>query len=103
MTIIQRQRNREFETELSELENILSGGETPEEKYEAREVAEFISHFLKTKSLTKRVIFVKRYWYSDSISKIAKDYKFSESKVKSILMRLRNELKIYLERQGIRL
>ena len=62
-------RNREFETELSELENILSGGETPEEKYEAREVAEFISHFLKTKSLTKRVIFVKRYWYSDSISK----------------------------------
>ena len=89
--------------ELSELENILSGGETPEEKYEAREVAEFISHFLKTKSLTKRVIFVKRYWYSDSISKIAKDYKFSESKVKSILMRLRNELKIYLERQGIRL
>ncbi|MFR7654896.1 RNA polymerase sigma factor, partial [Monoglobus pectinilyticus] len=43
-------RNREFETELSELENILSGGETPEEKYEAREVAEFISHFLKTKS-----------------------------------------------------
>jgi len=54
-------------------------------------------------SLTKevRVVFVRRYWYMSSIKEIAKDYGLSESNVKITLMRTRNKLKEYLEREGI--
>ncbi len=49
----------------------------------------------------KRTLFIRRYWYSDSIKEIANLYGFSESKVKSILLRLRMKLKDYLEKEGI--
>lgn len=94
-------RNREFETVLSELEDIRSERSSPEIHLEMRVTADCISHFLRGKTYIKRVVFVRRYWYGDSVKKIAVDYHFSESKVKSMLMRMRNELKNYLERNGI--
>lgn len=94
-------RNREFETVLTELETILSDKQNPETKYELHETADHISTFLKSKSYTKRIVFVRRYFYCDTIEEIAKNYGFSESKVKSMLMRMRKELKKYLERNGI--
>lgn len=96
-------RSREFEMPLSELDDILSDKQTPEIQYETQEIADCISTFLRSKSHTKRSVFVRRYWYCDTIAKIAKDYSFSESKVKSMLMRMRNELKNYLKRSGITL
>lgn len=94
-------RNYEFETALCELENILPDGTNPELKYEITEIAEYITKYLRTQSYTKRVVFVRRYWYCDTTGKIAADYGFSDSKVKSILMRMRNGLKIFLERNEI--
>jgi len=41
-----------------------------------------------------------RYWYMDSISDIAKQFAFSESKVKSMLYRTRNKLRTMLEKEG---
>ena len=96
-------RNREFETALCELDDILPGGENPLLHYENAEIARSITEFLHGKSYTKRVIFVRRYWYCDGISRIASDYGFSESKVKSMLMRMRNELKKFLERNEIQI
>lgn len=93
-------RNREFEVTLSELDEIRSSENPFEEKYEISDVSNCISSYLLSKSYTKRVIFVRRYWYCDSINKIASDYGFSESKVKSMLMRMRKELKVHLERSG---
>lgn len=94
-------RNREFETTLCELEEILPGGTNPAQHYENVEFAECITAFLHAQSYTKRVVFVRRYWYCDTIAEIASAYRFSESKVKSMLMRMRNELKIFLERNDI--
>lgn len=94
-------RNREFEVTLHEFGSILSNDAVPEVQYEASETAACISAYLKKQSYTKRVVFVRRYWYCDSIGKIAQDCGFSESKVKSMLMRMRNELKKHLERSEI--
>lgn len=94
-------RNREFEVTLSELGEILSDELSPEAAIEARAVSDCISDFLHRKDYIKRVVFVRRYWYCDTVAKIAVDYGFSESKVKSMLMRMRKDLKIYLERNGI--
>ncbi len=96
-------RNREFEIALDEIGDILSADNAPNTEYESSEISDCISDYLHSKSYIKRVVFVRRYWYCDTINKIASDYGFSESKVKSMLMRMRNELKIYFERKGIRL
>lgn len=92
-------RNREFETALSELHEI-AGGST-ETEFEAMETGSKISDFLRGQNRVKRGVFVRRYWYAESINEIALKYGFSVSKVKSMLMRTRRELKIYLDREGI--
>ena len=48
-----------------------------------------------------RRIFVRRYWYFDSIAEIAKRFSISESKVKSSLMRSRESLRKCLAQEGI--
>ncbi len=94
-------RNKDFEVTLSELGDMLPGGITPEAELDKRAISEAISAYLKKKDYKKRTVFVRRYWYCDSVSKIALDFGFSEGKVKSMLLRMRKELKIYLEGNGI--
>ena len=94
-------RNPDVEVSLSELENCISAGNTTEQHYDCQRTAKHISDFLRKQPIIKRTVFIRRYWYCDSISDIAAQYKFSESKVRSMLMRTRNELKKYLERQGV--
>lgn len=94
-------RSAEFEAELSELESCFGAENGVEREMEQREIAQYISDFLRKTLYSKRVVFIRRYWYCDSISAIAKEFGFSESKVKSMLMRTREELKKYLERQGV--
>ena len=59
-----------------------------------------ITRHLRTVSREKRVIFVRRYFYLESIAEISRKYGFSESKVKSSLFRTRNGLRDYLIREG---
>ena len=59
-----------------------------------------INGFLKKLNEEKRSIFIRRYWYLDSISDISKRFSLSESKVKTTLFRCRNELRAYLEKEG---
>lgn len=65
-----------------------------------KELGDAISSFLKTISKEKRVVFMRRYFYLDSISEIAARCGMSESKVKSMLFRIRSNLKEYLIREG---
>ena len=72
-----------------------------EEKAETDMVLELINKFLFSKTEDKRNIFMRRYWYLDSVSDIAKRFGMTESNVKTTLHRLRNELREYLTEQGI--
>lgn len=65
------------------------------------EVGRLISKFLRDQKEEARIIFIRRYWYVDSINDIAKMFNISESKVKSSLFRTRNKLRVYLEKEGI--
>lgn len=49
----------------------------------------------------KRNVFIRRYWYIDSIATICKLTGFSQSKVKSMLYEMRRKLREYLESEGI--
>lgn len=68
---------------------------------EEQVLGEILNNFLKTLSKDNRLIFMRRYWFADSISEISKNYHMTESKVKTSLFRSRNKLKIYLESEGI--
>ncbi len=68
---------------------------------EAKEIAVCIDNFLQTLSDTERRVFVCRYWYFDSISAICEQFGFSESKIKSMLFRMRNKLMKKLKKEGV--
>ena len=59
-----------------------------------------INEFLGRLNEEKRNIFVRRYWYLDSIRSISERFAFSQSKIKTTLFRCRNELRGYLEKEG---
>lgn len=63
-------------------------------------LAEVLNAFLGTLSEEKRNIFLRRYWYLDSVAAIAKGFSLSESKVKTTLFRCRNLLREHLEKEG---
>jgi len=69
-------------------------------RLEEAELAGAINGFLSTLGAEKRDIFLRRYWFLDSISAIAFRYGYSESKVKSVLFRSRNQLRVYLQKEG---
>lgn len=59
-----------------------------------------INGFLGTLSEEKRNVFLRRYWYLDSVAAISKRYALSQSKVKTMLFRMRNQLRKYFEQEG---
>ena len=59
--------------------------------------------FIGTLSEEKRLIFMRRYWFEDSISDISARYGMSESKIKVTLHRVRKELKVFLSKEGVTL
>lgn len=98
-----KKRNGEFDLLLSELDDCISSHDDVETQYEAGETAKQISTFLRGLDTGSRNTFLRRYWYSDSISDISKRFCMSESKVKSMLFRTRKKMKAYLEKEGITL
>jgi len=88
---------------LEELEACVPGNHNVEQSLADQEVAALISAFLRRQKPDSRRIFLRRYWYGDSVADIARILRISESKVKSSLFRSRNALRIYLEKEGISL
>ena len=62
-----------------------------------------IDSFLTSLPKINRKVFVRRYWYLNTIEEISNEYEMSNSKVKSILFRARKKLRTYLEKEGITL
>lgn len=67
---------------------------------EEKALGEILTKFLYTLKKDNRLIFMRRYWFADSISEISKRYNMTESKVKTSLYRTRVKLKKYLESEG---
>lgn len=86
---------------LSELEECVSDKFNVESEIYAKEFSQIINGFLSDLPIEKRKIFVRRYWYMDSIKEISEQYDIGEEKVKSILFRLRKQLKKQLEKEGM--
>ena len=69
--------------------------------YSDIELRDLLNRFLDSLSEESKAVFIGRYWYFDSIAEISKNMKISQSKTKALLMKCRNELKIFLQKEGI--
>jgi RNA polymerase sigma-70 factor (ECF subfamily) len=83
-----------------ELAQCLPGGEECQGRLEERELKEALDRFLAGLTPEKRAIFLRRYWFLDSIGEISRRFGLSQSKVKTTLYRGRNQLRVFLEQEG---
>ncbi len=71
--------------------------------YTEMEIGEIISTFLRTQKADDQVIFIRKYFYLESVECIARKFAFGESKVKNSLARTRKRLRKYLEKEGVKI
>lgn len=95
-----KRKDSEYQMSLDELDECLPSGSRTEEAVEAEMLIRSIEAYLKTLTEQKRVIFICRYFYEDSLKDIAGYQGISVSKVKTMLFRVRKGLKEYLEKEG---
>lgn len=95
----QKRISSEFLVSLDELEGIIGENEV-DSSIEEAELSRLISLFLRSVRETERNVFVRRYWYCDSIRSICGRYGFGKSKVLMMLKRMRDKLTEYLKKEG---
>ena len=88
-----------FDVSLDELAGCIAD-DSLWETLDAKALGQAIDRFLDTQSKDSRVIFLRRYWFYDSIEQIAAGFGATESWVKSRLLRTRSKLRIYLIEEG---
>ena len=85
---------------LEELEECISRNESPEDTLLENELKDEINSFLSSLPKDKRYMFIRRYWYADSISDIAERFDTSENNVSVSLSRIRSALRSHLTGRG---
>ncbi len=95
-----QKRNNSYWVSLDELAGIIPDS-TLEEVLDARELGRTIDRFLDTLSNANRRIFLRRYWFGDSLQELALQEHLSINALTVRLSRLRNQLKDYLFKEGI--
>lgn len=79
----------------------------PDERYAPdasdEDVGKLISKFLRGQKEDIRNVFIRKYYFFDSVGEIAERYSFTESKVKNMLFYTRNKLKDYLIKEGVQI
>ena len=97
----QKRGGGELPLALHELEECVAGGRSPEEICEARQLVALYNQFLEALPEIQRQVFLCRYWYLYSTAAIAAATGFSDTKVRTMLMRTRKKLRTFLEKEGI--
>ena len=95
-----KKRNAEVVTLTQEMENCIPDTYRDMEADE-RELGRILDAFLRTLTPENQMVFLRRYWYVDTIAEIAQRYGMTESKVKMQLGRTKEKLRTYLEKEEI--
>ena len=89
------------EVAYEELSECIASAQSVDEAMQAQELARVIDAFLNTLKPQEQRVFICRYWYFDAVSAISKQFGCSESKIKSMLYRVRKKLRTKLIQEGI--
>ncbi len=92
-------RNPEYDLILDELAEVIA--DEDEQTVEADGLMDAINRFLNRETTKNRIIFVRRYFYNDSVREIGKRVDLKENAVRASLFRTRKKLAIYLKKQEL--
>ncbi len=95
-----KKRDSHYQVALNELSECLPGNSSVEAEIDFKELSSAVGSFLETLSQENRAIFLRRYWFSDSLKDIATLTGLTEKTVSVRLVRLRKKLKEYLSERG---
>ena len=98
-----QKRNSVYDIALEEIADCFPSASSAEQEAEAKEAEAAINRFLETLDRNSRILFVRRYWHSDSIEDLANLFHTSRHNISVRLSRTRKALKKYLIREGISL
>lgn len=98
--LTREKRSQDVLVSLEDLEAVLPDDRVPTDLGE-EELGRMISGFLREQKEETRNVFIRKYYFFDSIAEIAERYSFTESKVKNMLFHTRNKLKAYLIKEGV--
>ena len=85
---------------LEELSSVTGRGDA-ESGLMAEELGRAVGRFLRTQSELARNVFLRRYYFFDDRSEIARRYEISAAQVSVLLSRTRKRLRTYLEKEGL--
>jgi RNA polymerase sigma-70 factor (ECF subfamily) len=85
---------------LEELEECVAGGASPEQEVIAGELGACIDRFVRELPERDGNIFIRRYFYTESVEEIAGRYGLAAGNVSVILHRVRTKLRKYLAKEG---
>ena len=94
-------RNSSYDIAISEIEQCVASPESVEKTLEAKALARIIEKYLDTLTEENRVIFMRRYWFSDSYTDIANLTGLSENNISVRLTRIRKNLRDHLIKEGV--
>ena len=94
-------RSSHYTIAMEEIEACIAAPNTVEAEIEARELARIIGDFLDMLTAENRVIFIRRYWFSDSCKDIAEFVGLSEKNISVRLTRIRQKMKSYLAEREV--
>ena len=95
-----QKRSQAILVSLDELAEVLSD-ESIADGVSDEDIGKLISDFLRNEKSEIRDVFIRKYYFFDSIGDIARRYDFTESKVKNMLHHTRTKLKDFLIKEGI--
>ena len=85
---------------LDELAECIPDGDSGGDIGESAALRDTLDRFLRALPPRTRRIFVRRYFYADSVAALAEDFHMKESAVTMLLLRTRKKLKNTLEKEG---
>lgn len=95
-----QKRSSIYDTALDELEDCLASADTAQTALDARELTALLDRFLVSLREDERVLFVRRYWYADSVAALAGRFGIRENTAAVRLARTREKLRNYLKKEG---
>ena len=95
-----QKRNSHYDLALDELESCLCSNNTTESQVLAKELSHLLDRFLSDLDCHSRVMFIRRYWYAESVNQIAKDFAMRPNSVSVQLSRIRGKLRKFLTKEG---
>lgn len=93
------QKRSAYEVSLDELAACISDA-SAQEALDARELGRAIDRYLTTLTSENRIIFLRRYWFGDSLKNLAHILGMTENALSVRLNRIRAGLKAHLSKEG---